>query len=80
MYNKMNEHKMSREQLTELQQVLDIIRSAKSVKRKTIKGEQYHIAIWTDETGQDMRLVFGGGGWKIASADLPLMECLPGMA
>ena len=55
MYNKQNEQKMSKEQLTELQQVLDIIRSAKSEKRKTIKGLQNHIAIYTDASGKDMQ-------------------------
>ncbi|MBQ7549407.1 MAG: hypothetical protein IJT03_06860 [Clostridia bacterium] len=57
MYNKQNEQKMSKEQLTELQQVLDIIRSAKSEKRKTIKGLQNYIAIYTDASGKDMQFI-----------------------
>ena len=72
-----NDQKMSREQLVEVQHVLDIIRSAISVRRKTIKGVQYHIARCTDASGKEMQLVFGGGSWTTAPADKPLKECLP---
>ena len=55
MYNNQNEQKMSKEQMVELQHVLDIIRSAKSVRRITIKGVQYHIAFNTYPSGKDMQ-------------------------
>lgn len=57
--------------------VLDIIRSAKSVRRRTIKGVQYHVALYTDASGNDMHFIFGGGSWTTAPADKPLKECLP---
>ena len=68
---------MSREQLVELQQVLDIIRSAISVRRRTIKGELYHVALYTDASGKDMHFIFGSGSWTTAPEDEPLKECLP---
>jgi hypothetical protein len=40
-------------------QVLDIIRGARSVRRRTIKGELYHVALYTDASGKDMHFIFG---------------------
>ncbi len=70
-----NNQKMSMEQLAELQNVLSIVRSAKSVRRKTINGAQYNITLYTDASRKDMQLIFGYGGWLTEQVDWPLKEC-----
>ncbi len=74
MYNNQIEQKISRDHLIELQHVLEIISSAKSVRRRTIKGVQYHIARYTDAFGNDMHFIFGGGSWTTAPADRQMKE------
>jgi hypothetical protein len=55
-------------------QVLDIIRGARCVRRRTIKGELYHVALYTDASGKDMHFIFGSGSWTTAPKDEPLRE------
>ncbi len=63
--------------VSQIGQVLDIIRGARSVRRRTIKGELYHVAFYTDASGKDMHFIFGSGSWTTAPEDEPLKECLP---